>query len=179
MGQIVISAITFDVYGTEAGAADYFKGTLAGTAWLSAASNTKKQAQVTAARWLNRQSWVGDKTSDVQPLAWPRTSVEDVDDATTPLSIINAEYELTLALLNDNTADQKADTSVNAKKVKAGSAEVEFFKTVEGFALPTIAYQLVKQYLASSAGLAVGLASGTDEESAFCPTDNKLTGGYP
>ena len=179
MGQITISGTVFDVYGTEAGAADYFKGTLASSAWSDASSGDKKKSQISAARWLDRQSWVGEKTSDAQPLAWPRTGVEGFDDATTPDEVIDAEYELILILLNDPTADTKANTSQNTKRVKAGSAEVEFFGQVDGSSVPTIAHDLIKQWLTSGASTPVGLASGTEEATAFCPDDNKLTRGYP
>ena len=175
MGQVTIGAIVYDIYGTEADAEEYFAASLEASAWNDATVLQKQQALVTGTRWIDRLDWQGAKTSDAQPLEFPRTGIDGLADTWEPEE---ANYELALALLVDSSLDKTATTGSNTKRVKAGSAEVEFFKPTDGLSFPTIVQQLIGQYLASSAGLSVGLASGTDEESAFCSTDNKLTRGY-
>ena len=176
MGQVTISSIVFDIYGTLVGGNDYFKAALDAAEWNAADTSTKSQALVTATRWIDRKKWQGEKTSDVQLLAFPRTGITDLADTWEPEE---ANYELALALLKSIAIDKAATTGSNVKRVKAGSAEVEFFTSTDGLDFPTIIHQLIGLYLDSSVALSTGLASGVDEESAFCPTDNKLTRGYP
>lgn len=156
----------------------YFADRINGANWIAAATATKEQALVSATDWLDRQVWVGEQTQPkpTQPLDWPRTGVTDpegiaVDSGTVPSFIEHGCLELAAALIDDPTIlDLMSATGDNVKKVKGGSAEIEFFfdpSTVAGTKFPKIVMELVSFYLESSASVTNPLASGTDEESGL------------
>jgi hypothetical protein len=146
-----------DSYVTVAEADAYHLASIHGANWTAAVNLTKEQALLTATRMLERQEWVGTKTSPVQALDWPRTGVTypdgtPVPSATVPQFIKDAECELALALINDQSVQINEDTSNNIRRLKAGSAEIEYFRPTSGSRFPTIVAELVNFYLASAAG---------------------------
>ncbi len=183
MGQVTIQGTTFDIYGTEAGADDYMKARWGSEAWADADAADRRQTLVSATRMIDRENWIGQKTVSSQPLEFPRTGLTDkdgnpVDSATVPLAVEEANYELAFALLNDATVQEADNTGSNVKRVKAGSAEVQFFRATDGAPFPTIANDLLKSF--RDGGALAGVASGSDEVSTFCdPNPHGLTEGYP
>lgn len=168
-----------NTYITRANAILYFEGALHGSAFSSASTTVQDQALVTATRMLDRQNWQGTKTSDAQALAWPRTGVSDregvaIGSSTVPADIINAQCELALALINNQSVQDSSSNSLNTKRLKAGSAEIEYFRPTRAGRFPTIVQELIGYLLASSAGsLLEPYASGTCVESYFeCNTFN-------
>ncbi len=183
MGQVTIGGTVFEIYGTEADADNYMKARWGSETWIDADAADKRQTLVSATRMIDRENWLGQRTVSAQSLEFPRTGLTDkdgnaVDSATVPLAVEEANYELALALLNDAAVQEADTTGSNVKRVKAGSAEVQFFRPTDGTPFPTIANDLLKTFRES--GALAGLASGSDEVSAFCdPNPHGLTEGYP
>lgn len=192
MGTVVIAAVTYNVYGEHAGAGScdqYLDASLVyNTVWNAASSDDQKRAMVTVARELNRQIWQGTPTQaypSVQPLVWPRTGVVDrngapVGSATIPQVIIDGSYELVGAVVADIAVASAANAGNSVKRMKAGSAEIEFFRPIAGGRFPTSVQELVAEFLASGAAsnaLAVAEVDGMDQESAFGTPFNLGTGG--
>lgn len=176
-GQVIIGADTYDIYGSEAGAKTYMRARLGADAWDDADSGDRKRALVSAARWIDRARWQGQRTDLVTPqaLAFPRTGLTDCDgnavaDTWTP---DDAGYELALVLLGDAEVPDEADSGSNIKRLKAGPAELEFFKGTTGTVsrFPTIAHELLRCFLEGAGGIGGAWASGGDEESQFDDDD--------
>lgn len=163
----------------DAAAGDvYFTDRINGTNWLAQTTAKKEQALISATSWLDRQLWVGAQTQPkpTQPLDWPRTGVVDeegnaVDSGSVPQFIIDATFELALALINDSTVQENPSaTGDNVKRVKGGSAEIEFFfdpSTVSGTVFPKIVMELVSFYLLNSGVITSPFASGLENESGL------------
>lgn len=193
MGQVTISGTTYDVYGTADGLKAYLAGKLGPLAYDTAESADKSKALVSATRWIDREKWQGSMTDEVtpQPLEWPRTGVTDcdgnaVDSASVPDDIINATYELAEILLGDPAAADGANTGSNTKRVKAGSAEVEFFRPGSadgsgggGTLFPVPAQKLVACFLEGAGGaFSTPYAGGTSQPSSFCTDDFDRNKGF-
>jgi len=127
-------------------------------------------ALVSATSWLDRQIWLGSKAGDPQPLEWPRTGITDpygnpVDSGSVPSFIEYATNELALYLGEDGELQEQQNQGDNTKRLKAGSAEIEFFfdsRTINGNTFPVVVMELVGYYLSGSSGISPPFASGTD-----------------
>ena len=188
MGQVTIGGTTFEIYGTRTAAINYMKARLGADAWNSASSSDKDRALVSATRKIDRENWIGDKTAPApgQPLEFPRTGLIDKDgvavgSVNVPLLVEEANYELALVLLDDATKQDSGDTSSNTKRVKAGSAEVEFFRQTAGHAFPDIIQDLIGLWLDGLDFAGSGNADfGTDGCSTFDDIDQwGRTRGFP
>lgn len=192
---IVISGNNYDVYGTEADIKAYLAGRLGTDAYDDASSGDRKKAHVQATRWLDRLRWqsVPTDVATPQPLQFPRVGLSDCNgtailDSVVPDEICWATAELVNIILGNNVASDSASTAKNIKKVGAGSAQVEFFRTGDstgssGTALPTAAWDLVKCFAGAGDQTNSGsISSGTDACSQFddCDTYDLRNGeGYP
>ncbi len=168
MGTVTISGNNFDVYSETADpiadAKVYFLGKIGSEAWTDSEKIEKQQALVTATRWVRRF------------LAKQFVAASDVPDESitpAPLLVAQATYETAFVLVITPKAQAEPNTGSNRKRVKAGSAEIEFFRPTDGTALPEIANSLLFEHLnevggTSDAGAAV---FGTDGESEFCDQD--------
>lgn len=169
MGQVTISGTNATVFGSLAGATTYFALALGGTGWSAASGTDRQKALVSATRWMQRLGLVDPSDGS--------TIVPDVADAGVPVPVQEGAYELADALLTDAEAQAATSTGSNVKSVKAGSAEVTFFRATNGTPLPTVAFQLLRPYLASQQSTGDGdggvgsYASGTDGESSFSDGD--------
>lgn len=200
MGQVAtvsIGANTYSVYALTANAVadanEYMAARLGASAWTSASSNEKKQSLVSAVRFIDRAvNWSGVQSDIVtpQPLQWPRDGANcdgvSVTDGTVPDNFAAAEFEMALILLNDATVQNDSGTGSNIKRVKAGSAEVEFFTptidTSSETRLPTVVNDLVGCYVDTITGIAAASfgTSDDDGESSFdCDDQYGLTRGLP
>lgn len=197
---ITISAIVHNVYGLTSDpvqdADDYFGGRLGAASWTAATTLTKQQAIISAARFMDRRgNWTGVQTDAATPQAldWPRDSATcsgtAVTDGTIPDNIAHGEFELALALIEDESIqDSSTSGGSNLKRAKAGSAEVEFFSptlgrgaTVGETQFPTVVQELVGCYLegASGGGIGAPYVQGTTETSSFDDCDKfDVTQGY-
>lgn len=169
-------------YITLANANTYMGATLQAAVWSALADATKEAALITAARMIDRQAWQGTKTGDPQVMAWPRSGLVDKDGAevpsnTVPQQVVDAQCELALALAQDASIQSNSSNTQNIKRVQAGSASVEYFRSVLGGRFPTVVQELIGNWLGSnSTGLISSMSSGTDVESFFESRDLSLSG---
>jgi len=189
---ITLAGISYDVYGLTSSpvvdADSYLNAKLGATTWAAASADDKARALVSAARWLDRVSaFSGDKTSASQALEWPRDGAycgtTAIADGTIPDAVAQAEFELAFILIGDSSAQDASGQGSNVKRVKAGSAEVEFFDatigTFDDTRLPTAAHDLLKcLFSGASTNLGGGTAYGTDGDSSFTEEDYGRSGGY-
>lgn len=169
-------------YITLANANTYMSATLQAAVWSALADATKEAALISAARMIDRQAWQGSKTDSGQAMAWPRSGLVDKDgnevsSASVPQQVIDAQCELALALSQDSSIQSNTSSSQNIKRVQAGSASVEYFRSVAGGRFPTVVQELLGLWLGSnSTGLITSMSSGTDIESFFEDRDLSLSG---
>ena len=173
---VTISTVSYPVYASVVTADAYFAAR-AGSTWDDYSSLEKSQGLRTATLFLDRQRWAGAKTDSTNTLAWPRTGVLDVDgvavdSATLPAALQYACCELAAALLADASILSTATGAAqNAKRLKAGTAEVEFFAPVAGSRLPTAAFEWVSSFFGGApGGVSGGFATGADGCSDFDDT---------
>jgi len=189
MGDVVISGVTYDIYGTHTGAPvlgvlsaqQYFAAALQAASYTSADGATQKKALVTAARMFNRTPWQGTLDVQGQALAWPRDGVLDcegnvIPDGTIPLDIIYGSYELANALLGDATVQTTSNSGSNVKRqlnrdkldVLEQEVETEYFRPTNTTAprFPTIVQELVGCYMESGSAIVTPFVSGTEGDLA-------------
>ena len=195
ISTITISTVVYSVYALTSDPvqdADDYLAVKIGSTWSTATELQKQQALISAARFMDRAVfWSGDKTVAAQPREWPRDGATDgcngsaaVADGTTPDAIAHGEFELADLLFLDATIQASTGTGSNVKKVKAGSAEVEFFTgtsgTLEETRLPTQVNDLVSCFIEGSE--VAGFSWGTDDDDGdpgYCQDDFDLTQGLP
>lgn len=162
MGEITIAANTALIFGTLAGCDNYFALSLRGDDWTAAADETRQKALVSATRWLLRLCPMDENGNAIEPNA--------TDDGT-PEQLVDGVYELANHLLANQSAVDSETTGSNIKAVKAGSAEVSFFRASQGRTLPTVAYQLLSKYLPASSLQFATYFTDTDQTSNFEDAD--------
>lgn len=182
---VTISAIVHSVYGLGNAdpvqdADDYFGATI-GETWSALTNLQKQQSLVSAARLMDRAIlWDGTLTVATQPRMHPRDSMMNgctgvaVADGTIPDDIAHGEFELAMALAADPTLLTSSGSGTNTKRVKAGSAEVEFFQPTAGTndetRLPQNVHDLVACYQEGAGGILPSsgtLSSGTGDTTSF------------
>jgi len=144
-----------------------------GARWATRTADQKGAALVAATNRLDLFSYKGSKTGTPQPNQFPRTGLTDRDgvalvDSAVPVDVANATIYLAGSIATKPAAAGMAGSGNNNKRVKAGSAEVEFFKATPGKPLADeTAYALIQWYLTSAVGAISGggMASGTCEPS--------------
>ncbi len=194
ISTITISTVVYGVYAQtadpEQDALDYLVGKI-GSTFSDATQLQRQQALISAARMLDRSTqFTGDETVPGQVRAWPRDGAannctgEDVADGSTPDDIAFAEYELADILWLDAEVAASSGTGSNVKRVKAGSAEVEFFTGTSGTLsetrLPTVVNDLAGCYVEQS-GLS-GSSFGTSDADGVVgweQDDTELSQGLP
>lgn len=157
------------VYGDEDGWDVYFSGHAAAAEWEAADTDARMKALVTARRTLDRQLWLGSKTDPDQLYQWPRSGVSGVDEDEVPLAIIEAQYELALALLQGNDFLSAQNQSQKIASLRAGSVAISYFRGADGaeYRFPLTVQELIGEYLSGSGSVgAVPTASGVDGESS-------------
>ena len=161
----------------------YFLHKIHAADWDAATDPTKTDALVSATAMLDRQQWIGAQTAPKpgQALDWPRTGVTDeegtaVASDAVPQFMKDATCELALALIQDLTVQSNADTGSNIKALKAGSAEIHYFKGTDGSRFPTIIHEIIGHYLLNSAAYTSPYYGATEAETGL--TDHDLSRGY-
>ena len=174
MGQVTIGSQTIDIFGTEALALDYFNSQLGSTTYIGASDNDRRKGLVMATRWLAALGLCNTDGTEIVP---------SLLDTGVPVAVQEGNYELAQDLLADPAIrDSLTQSATNTKRVKAGSAEVEFFRPEDGQKLPIVVLDLLGEFLKSNLSTAgVGnFVSGADQCSAFEDEDKfGLTEGYP
>ena len=190
---ITIGAVSYSVYGLGNAdpvqdADDYLAAKL-GSTWSTATTLQKQQAIVTAARMLDRAvKWSGSKTVSTQVLAWPRDGAnngctgEAVTNATTPDEIAYAQFLLADRLFLDATLADNLGTGSNIKRVKAGSAEVEYFSptidTNTDTRLPVAVNDIAKCFFASTGTFGGSWGTATTDAETYDSCDDDRNQGY-
>lgn len=161
------------------------------TAWEALTTDEKGANLVAATNRLDLELWIGEKTGGegAQENKWARTGVtyEDgtaVSTTEVPIEVENATIILAGSIALDATLADSGTSGSNTKRVKAGSAEVTFFRsTLPGKPIQDeTVFDLIRQFLegsqvSSSTG---NFASGTDASSEFCDEDAPgLSSPYP
>lgn len=150
--------------------------------WEALTDEQKNINLVAATNRLDLELWVGEKTGGegVQENKWPRTNVTYEDGTAVPTDEVPIELENATIILAGSIALDAANadsgtSGSNTKMVKAGSAQVAFFRpTIPGKPIQDeTVFDLIRQWLegsqvSSSTG---NFASGTGESSDFCDTD--------
>jgi hypothetical protein len=172
MPTVIIGGETFEVYEDVAAIDAYMEGSpsSSGAAWRAQTDEDEKaRAAVGATRYLNRLPWLGEKAAESQTLEWPRTGITDVDEAVTPEKVLEAFYELA-GLINagEPIGDTPGFAAAEARRLKAGSVEIENFRSLAVQRYPQIVLDLLRDYLSSGASLDGGsYATGTAKKSQF------------
>lgn len=185
MTTVTIGSNDYDVYVSDVEASTYLAADYGrATAWAALTSDQKKMAVVSATRVLDRQRWVGAKTDSDQALAFPRTGLTDADgnavaSDTVPTAVENACAILAADIAADSDLANDPSTASNIKSVKAGSANVEFFRPQSGTKLPTYIMDLIGAFLtaASSGSSVIDTAEDCRQTTRF-PETYGLKGSY-
>jgi hypothetical protein len=175
-------------YGDRAEADTYFADSLQNAAWSAFSDPAKDQALVEATRILERRTWLGTKEVAIQALAFPRLGLTDkygaaLTGAETLALIKIAQFEYALFLsLNPSLVTTNDATGSNVKRLKAGSAEIEYFRAKKGSRFPTAVNETVGCFLVSGAASGLGGAvTGNADASSFTNYDGNFgtVEGYP
>jgi hypothetical protein len=155
----------------------YFEGRLNASAWTGADDATKNAGLVQAARILDQYVlWLGWLTDSDQAMAWPRagifyagsgqyyasydinlaTSVYSIDDDSIPAVIQDAQCELALVLISQDT-QATADTAGFKSIGVAGAVDLEVDKYDRTKEIPTHVFKMVS-HLGSRKGSVTRLA---------------------
>lgn len=107
----------------------YFETRVDSTNWVSASTETKERALVTATQLIDDHAWIGSAVSSSQALAWPRKYATylnprlgltvSIDEATVPKEVKVAVYEQALHLLNNENL--LAGTTQTFESISVGS----------------------------------------------------------
>jgi hypothetical protein len=171
MVSIVIGSNSYDAYADMATADSYLLADVQYSAlWGGTDEDTKKASLVSATRYLDSKNWQGTKTSDAQPLDWPRDNATGgAVDGVTPQEIIDSSILLAAMTVADPTALSSSSTVNNVKVAKAGSAMVENFKqssrSITTF--PSMVQNMIGKWLAGASSGLAGVVSGNTCVSAF------------
>lgn len=170
-------------YGSRLGADNYFNDSLKKETWEALSTGKRDQGLVEATRIFERQPLLGEKEVPSQDLHFPATGLVDNqgNEITATESLVlaqEAQYEYALILINDlSQINEKDATGTNIKKVKAGSAEVTYFKSKSGTRFPVVVQDLISSFIGGGS-VSPPFVSGADQCSSFSdPTRNDLAGG--
>lgn len=169
VGSVSIQGNDYPVYGTQARALEYLRASLTGEVFTAESFTLQIKSLITARRWIDRQSFKGEKTGgSSQFTKFPRSG-----ETTVPLNVEFAQYELTLVLIEDNEAANNRNTGSNERVLQAGPARIEFFSRTDGGGgvfsgegvFPPQALDLLSPYLVSKAAIIAPFAGGLGNKS--------------
>ena len=135
--SVLVNSTPYDTYATVSQADDYLQAVFGNDTWVALTDDHKGQALVSATRLLDRQCWLGSRSSDSQPLEWPRkdTGTEGVDEAIVPADIISGSIELAFAIGSGSEVVTNATPGAQSlQSIKAGSVSLSYFRGAEGVA---------------------------------------------
>lgn len=170
-------------YATVAAADTYLDDSLrAGATWSALDDDTKSRSLITATRLLDKQCYIGAKTSTSQTLEWPRKNVTDADgnlvaDSTVPVGVINGCIDLAYELSQDSSLETSKNTGSNDKRYRAGSVEIEYFRPggvmgTDGITrFPVVVMEWIREYLCGYGDKGTPASFGTTLTSQFDDCD--------
>ena len=110
MPVVDIGGTDYEVYDEQADVTSYLAASIGASLWAALPATTgQRQCMVSAARMFDRTIWDGDKTSDVQPIAHPRTGLTDRDGDAVSSVVIHPDVLAAFAELCEELAGD-ADT---------------------------------------------------------------------
>jgi hypothetical protein len=178
MGTVSVDGVVHTVYNTDAAAVENYLKANAGAgrdAFLALTEDDDRARMIVAARRLiDRQAYDGTKTGGAaQALAFPRTGLTDidgvdVDSATVPQQVKDAEAELAGLLAADPSLTNSAGTGSNIASLTAGPVSVTYHQptlSVEAGAtkLPPAIMDLLGPFFRGSAADGAPTAYGFDD----------------
>jgi len=148
-------------YVTRTNAITYFSNRFGHAAWDALSGEDEYRVLITASTQISHT------VKDEYKLPFTPAAEQGLQDAT---------CELALAMANDGAVVEQGNTSKNIKRVKAGSAEVQFFSTGSGSSTgarfpPFVMNILRAGGFISAATLSTPVASGTSDTSQFDDCD--------
>lgn len=169
MPTVTINSVEYEVYADVATADDYMNGMINADNWDALSDDTKARGLVGATRLLDRQKWLGQRTVDGQDLAFPRSGLTDcegtaVDEDSVPQAVVDASILLAMDLASGSEAETAATTENKAKRLKAGSVEIENFRgdPLQSGRFTLAVMELIGCFLTGSSPALTGVATGTD-----------------
>lgn len=151
-----------------------------GIIWEALAEDRRGAALVAASRRLDMLTFPGRPTEADQERKWPRIGVSYADGRPVSGTVVPKEVEEATILLAGTIAAKPGaagagGSGANFKRLKAGSAEVEYFTSTKGKPLADEAAWDILQNAGLIGGSSFGsalaaggnMASGTDQRSAF------------
>ena len=152
-----------------------------GPTWAALTDDKKGIDLIAATRRLDLLRWRGEKAGgSSQVNAFPRSGLVFADGTPVPEDAIPKDLERGTILLAGSIASTPAQANAGTSssaisRVRAGSAEVEFFRrqeTVTGKPVQDeTVFELIRHWLAGRDGSTGAVASGTDGCSEFADSD--------
>lgn len=187
MATVDINGEAYFVYADVETADAYMAASVgdAGDAWREADDTGKARSLVSGFRAIDAQQWKGDKTDTAQEGDFPRTGLTypggaPVPSDAVPPEVVTANIELAAMLNAGISIDPAEARATTARRLKAGSVEIENFRQF-GFLtiFPPAIQRLLGFWLlgAGTAGIGGSEAYGTSGRSAFRRPQYKLSRG--
>lgn len=149
-GSVTISGNSYEIFGSVDRAKEYLRGGINGTGFLDLGLSDQGRHLVQANRILSRQGW--------------KSGFPVEADLTIPLGIEFAQYELAVLLVEDPDIFSNPGTGSNERRLKAGSAEIEFFSRQDGKLFPPQILDLIRPYLSSRSAILTPVVSGSSAQ---------------
>lgn len=189
MATVEIGGETYEVYADVETADAYLEASVgeAADAWRDADEVSKARSLVSGYRAINAQSWQGEKTDPEQDGAFPRTGLFYPDGTAVlgnvpPPEVVTANIELAAMLNAGQSIDPTAERATTARRLKAGSVEIENFRQFGALGVfPSAIMRLLGQWLTGSgaaSGLGASESYGTCGRSAFRRPQYKPSRGF-
>jgi hypothetical protein len=188
MAEVQIGSETYFVYADVPDADAYMEASVgaAADAWRDADEVSKARALVSGTRAIDAQSWKGEKTVADQEGDFPRTGLtypdgSAVDPDEVPPEVVVANIELAAMLNAGESIDPSAARQTTARRLKAGSVEIENFRQFGLLGVfPSSIMRLLGFWLAGTGGIGFGgsEAYGTCGRSAFRRPQYKPSRGF-
>ena len=186
---LTINGIDYTSYATVAEADAYLAvDPTRGMTWAALSVDAKSSNLIAATRRLDLLDWSGERVSDTQDTDWPRTGAtcngNPVSSTGVPIEVEQATILVAGSIALDSANADAGTAGSNIQRVRAGTAEVEFFRpTIPGAPLQdTTAFSIVSCLLggATASSALSGKATGTDGRSSFDDVNYPdLREGYP
>ena len=190
LSDLVIDSETYKAYASLDEANKYLAvdTTGRGVAWAALSISGKSKNLVAATRRLDLMPWRGTPTGGAaQENAWPRSGLtypngDELADTVIPLSIEHACIILGGTIATTPAVSDAGVVNRPIRRVRAGSAEVEFSPEPAVQASPLrigdeTVQALIRHWIGGKAG-AFGAAFGTDGESIFEGDSYRRTYGF-
>jgi hypothetical protein len=171
---ITINSVNYVSYASVAETDDYIAvDPTRNTAWDLLTTDEKGSNLVAATNRLDLLTWSGEKEDPAQLNQWPRDGSDcegtTFPDAEVPVGVQNGCSVLAGSITLDSDFANAGTSGTNTKRVKAGSASVEFFKSSRGNPIQDdTVWQLVNCFTSSvsNTNSVIGSQSfGTESES--------------